>query len=87
MDRRCAFEWAVPGSDPSLRSAAPGDFGPDSGFLFDHVKKTRPEAIGTDEIKWNFTKFLIGRDGEVIRRYEPTATPEDIRPDLESLLA
>jgi glutathione peroxidase len=70
-----------------LRSEAPGDFGPQSGFLFDHVQKTRPEAIGTDEVKWNFTKFLVGRDGEVIKRYEPTVTPEEIRSDLESVLA
>ena len=70
-----------------LREQAPGDFGPESGFLFDHVQKTRPEAIGTDEVKWNFTKFLIGRDGQVIRRYEPTVTPEEIRAELDELLA
>jgi len=70
-----------------LRSQAAGDFGPEAGFLFEHVRKTRPEAIGTDEVKWNFTKFLIGRDGEVLRRYELTATPEQIGADLEPLLA
>jgi glutathione peroxidase len=70
-----------------LRSAAPGDFGPDNGFLYEHVKSSRPEAIGTDEVKWNFTKFLIGRDGTVLRRYEPTVTPEEIRADLGELLA
>jgi len=79
-----------PDADPLynyLRAEAPGDFGPDSGFLYEHVSKSRPEAIGTDEVKWNFTKFLVGRDGEVIRRYEPTVTPEQIRPDLEQLLS
>jgi glutathione peroxidase len=78
-----------PDADPLytyLRTEAPGDFGPDNGFLFQHVQKTRPEAIGTDEVKWNFTKFLVGRDGNVIRRYESTATPEDIRSDLDALL-
>ncbi|MCW2524696.1 MAG: Glutathione peroxidase [Frankiales bacterium] len=70
-----------------LRSEAPGDFGPESGFLYDHIKKSRPEAIGTDEIKWNFTKFLIGRDGEVIRRFEPNVTPEEIGKELESVLS
>jgi glutathione peroxidase len=50
------------------------------------VARTRPEAIGTDEIKWNFTKFLIDRDGNVVRRYEPTVTPEQIREDLDPLL-
>jgi glutathione peroxidase len=79
-----------PSADPLftyLRSEAPGDFGPQSGFLYDHVVKTRPEAIGTDEVKWNFTKFLVGPDGAVVRRYEPTVTPEEIRADLDSLLA
>ena len=65
-----------------LRAEAPGDFGPDYGFLYEHVASTRPEAIGTDEIKWNFTKFLVGPDGEVVRRYEPDVTPEQIRTDL-----
>jgi glutathione peroxidase len=50
------------------------------------VRNTRPEAIGTDEIKWNFTKFLVDRDGSVIRRYEPTVTPGEIQPDLDPLL-
>jgi glutathione peroxidase len=68
-----------------LRAEAPGDFGPDNGFLYEHVRNTRPEAIGTDEIKWNFTKFLIDRGGNVVRRYEPTVTPEEIRADLEPL--
>lgn len=69
-----------------LRAAAPGDFGPASGFLYEHVKKTRPEAIGTDEVKWNFTKFLVAADGSVLRRYEPTVAPEEIRADLDTLL-
>jgi glutathione peroxidase len=70
-----------------LRAQAPGDFGPAAGPLYEHVAATRPEALGTDEIKWNFTKFLIGRDGQVVRRYEPTVTPEQIQPDLDPLLA
>ncbi len=69
-----------------LRAAAPGDFGPDHGFLFEHVSKTRPEAIGTDEVKWNFTKFLVDRDGEVVRRFEPTVTPEQIAEEIAELL-
>ncbi|MFJ2172968.1 glutathione peroxidase [Streptomyces sp. NPDC101062] len=78
-----------PGAAPlfaHLRSEAPGDFGPANGFLYEHVKNSRPEAIGTDEVKWNFTKFLVGRDGGVLRRYEPTVTPEEIRADLDGLL-
>jgi glutathione peroxidase len=69
-----------------LRTQAPGDFGPANGPLYDHVKASRPEALGTDEVKWNFTKFLIGKDGNVVRRYEPNVTPEQIRPDIEALL-
>jgi len=77
------------GSDPLyayLREQAPGDFGPAYGFLYEHVKKTRPEALDTDEIKWNFTKFLIDPDGSVVRRYEPSVTPEEISADVDGLL-
>ncbi|MFD3811098.1 glutathione peroxidase [Rhodococcus sp. NPDC058639] len=69
-----------------LRSAAPGDFGPDHGFLFEHVRTTRPEAIGTDEVKWNFTKFLVDPAGAVVTRFEPTVAPEDIGAQLAELL-
>lgn len=73
-----------PDADPlfvHLRAQDPGDFGPDS-VLYPHVSQLRPETVGTDEIKWNFTKFLVGPDGEVVRRYEPDVTPERIRTDL-----
>ncbi|NMM87248.1 glutathione peroxidase [Rhodococcus sp. SRB_17] len=69
-----------------LRSEAPGEFGPEIGFLFDHVSKTRPEAIGTDEVKWNFTKFLVDQDGAVVRRFESTVTPEQIAAEISELL-
>lgn len=78
-----------PGADPLyryLRAQAPGDFGPRYGGFYDAISQIRPEADGTDEVKWNFTKFLIGRDGEVIRRYEPPVPPEEIRNDLEAHL-
>jgi glutathione peroxidase len=42
--------------------------------------------LGTRAIKWNFTKFLIGRDGKVVRRYAPTAKPEELERDIEALL-
>ncbi|MFI8975011.1 glutathione peroxidase [Nocardia asteroides] len=69
-----------------LRAEAPGDFGPSAGMLYEHIKTARPEAIGTDEVKWNFTKFLIGRDGKVIRRFEPTVTPDEIESEIAALL-
>ena len=68
-----------------LRSEAPGDFGPQYGGFYQAISKIRPEA-GPDEIKWNFTKFLIGRDGTVIKRYEPPVSPADIQADLENYL-
>jgi glutathione peroxidase len=98
----CATEYDVPfevfakvevngpGADPLyqyLRAQAPGDFGPEQGRMYDHIKATRPDAIGTDEVKWNFTKFLVDRQGEVIRRYESTASPEEIGSEIDAVLA
>jgi glutathione peroxidase len=77
-----------PGADPLyeyLRAQAPGDFGPQYGGFYDAISKIKPDA-GPDDIKWNFTKFLIGRDGEVIKRYEPPVPPADIKADLENYL-
>jgi glutathione peroxidase len=42
--------------------------------------------LGTEGIKWNFTKFLIGRDGEVVERFAPTTKPEDLKLAIEALL-
>src|ERR1700728_2221312 len=78
-----------PDADPLyqyLRAEAPGDFGPQYGGFYDALSKIPPEADGTDEVKWNFTKFLIGRDGTVIKRYEPPVLPADIKADLDSYL-
>ncbi|MGH3204827.1 MAG: glutathione peroxidase [Streptosporangiaceae bacterium] len=69
-----------------LRAQAPGDFGPRYGGFYDAIVKIRPDAEGTDEVKWNFTKFLIGRDGQVIKRYEPPVLPAEITADLENYL-
>lgn len=54
--------------------------------LYDWLKKEAPGVLGTKAIKWNFTKFLIGRDGMVVRRYAPTDKPESIAKDIEKLL-
>lgn len=78
-----------PAADPLygyLRSEAPGDFGPKYGDFYTAISNMRPEAEGTDEVKWNFTKFLVGRDGAVIKRYEPPVSPEAIGEDLEQYL-
>jgi len=54
--------------------------------LYRHLKSARPGLLGTEAIKWNFTKFLVGRDGRVIARYAPNDTPESIAPDIERQL-
>lgn len=54
--------------------------------LFEHLKSAQPGVLGTEAIKWNFTKFLVDRQGGVIKRYAPTDTPESIAKEIESLL-
>ncbi|HVR91607.1 MAG TPA: glutathione peroxidase [Novosphingobium sp.] len=54
--------------------------------LYDWLKSEAPGLMGTRSIKWNFTKFLIGRDGKVVRRYAPTDKPENIEKDIAALL-
>lgn len=54
--------------------------------LFVQLKQAAPGLLGTQAIKWNFTKFLVGRDGSVIERYAPSVAPEKIAPDIERLL-
>jgi len=46
-----------------------------------------PGILGSKSVKWNFTKFLIGRDGQVRRRYAPTEKPESLKADIEAALA
>jgi len=54
--------------------------------LFRWLKKARPGFLGTEAIKWNFTKFLVDRNGNVVGRYAPNDTPESIAPDIEKVL-
>jgi glutathione peroxidase len=44
-------------------------------------------VLGTQAVKWNFTKFLVGKDGQVIKRYAPTDTPESLKADIEKALS
>lgn len=60
--------------------------GPAAAPLFDWLKSEAPGVLGTRRIKWNFTKFLVDRDGKVVRRYGPTVKPEKISRDIEALL-
>ena len=54
--------------------------------LFERLKADAPGVLGLKAIKWNFTKFLIDREGRVVDRYAPTTKPADIRADIEKLL-
>ncbi len=60
--------------------------GPDAAPLFDALKSGAPGLLGSKGIKWNFTKFLVDREGRVVDRYAPTTKPEDLRGDIEGLL-
>ena len=55
--------------------------------LYQWLTKEAPGFLGTQAIKWNFTKFLIGRDGRVIKRYAPQDAPEKLAGDIEAALA
>ncbi len=54
--------------------------------LFKYLTNEAPGALGLDSVKWNFTKFLVSRDGKVLKRYAPTVKPEDIAGDIEKQL-
>ena len=60
--------------------------GPGTHPLYRHLKSARKGLLGTEAVKWNFTKFLVDRNGGVLRRYAPTDTPEAIEADLIPLL-
>jgi glutathione peroxidase len=51
------------------------------------LKKESPGVLGTEGIKWNFTKFLVRKDGTVYKRYAPTTKPEELADDIARLLA
>ncbi|GIZ52940.1 glutathione peroxidase [Noviherbaspirillum aridicola] len=55
--------------------------------LYKFLKKAAPGLAGTESIKWNFTKFLVKKDGTVYKRYAPQTAPKDLAADIEKLLA
>ena len=72
-----------------LRSEQAGSFGkdvPGSDMLYNHLEKTMPEVLGTDAVKWNFTKFLVDRKGNVVKRFESAETPQAIEPEIVARL-
>jgi len=54
--------------------------------LYRHLKEEAPGLLGSKAVKWNFTKFLVNRDGQVVKRYAPTDKPESLAKDIEKLL-
>jgi len=61
--------------------------GADADPLWKFLKNEKPGILGIAAIKWNFTKFLVGRDGRVLKRYAPNDAPETLRGDIEAALA
>ena len=61
--------------------------GKDAAPLYQHLKAAKPGLLGSEAIKWNFTKFLVDREGNVVERYAPKDEPASIAPDIEKLLA
>jgi glutathione peroxidase len=55
--------------------------------LFTQLKKEAPGLLGTEAVKWNFTKFLVGKDGKVAKRFAPSTKPEELTGAIEKLLA
>ena len=61
--------------------------GDNAAPLYKFMKTSAKGIFGSEGIKWNFTKFLVNKSGEVVKRYAPTTKPEQIRKDIEKLLA
>jgi len=60
--------------------------GADAHPLYQHLKAAAPGVLGTEAIKWNFTKFLVDRAGRVVSRHAPKEEPKDLERDIEALL-
>ncbi len=60
--------------------------GPNAHPLYKALKKEAPGLLGTEAIKWNFTKFLVDKNHKVVRRYAPTDKPESLALDIEAVL-
>lgn len=54
--------------------------------LYKFLTKAKPGLLGSEGIKWNFTKFLVDRNGEVVKRYAPTTEPKEVAAEIEKLL-
>ena len=94
------FGGQEPGSDQEIAAFCETNYGVDfpmaakvhvSGSkahpLFAWLKEQAPGVLGTKAIKWNFTKFLVDRAGQVLKRFAPQDTPESIRQEVEAVIA
>jgi glutathione peroxidase len=94
------FGAQEPGTDSEIREFCESRFGvtfplfskievngPQTHPLYAYLKAAEPGLLGSTGIKWNFTKFLVGKDGRVVKRYAPTTRPEAVAADIEALLA
>ena len=61
--------------------------GADAHPLYRFLKEARPGVLGLESIKWNFTKFLVNKDGEPLKRYAPSDKPENLEVDVETVVA
>lgn len=60
--------------------------GDNTAPVYEFLKSSAPGLLGTEAIKWNFTKFLVGKDGKVLERYAPQTKPQDLVKDIEKAL-
>lgn len=78
----CSLNYAV-----SFPMFAKVDVNGDAAHpLFKHLKSAAPGLLGSEGVKWNFTKFLVDREGRVVRRYAPLDKPESIESDILKML-
>ncbi len=93
------FGFQEPGTDDEIQSFCKTTYdvsfpvlakvdvnGSETAPIYDYLKSSAPGILGTEAIKWNFTKFLIGADGKVIKRYAPQTEPSEIAHDIELAL-
>ena len=80
--RFCSLEYPV--TFPVMAKCAVN--GPDAHPLYQWLKHQQPGLLGTEAIKWNFTKFLINAQGEVVERFAPQVSPEALAPHIDALM-
>ena len=93
------FMWQEPGDGNEIKSFCTLKYdvtfpmfakvdvnGKDAHPLYKHLKSEAPGFLGTESVKWNFTKFLVDREGKVMRRYATMTKPEKLAADIEKLL-